>query len=118
MDKKQTKKDPQEIIDSYRECSAIWNKLLDEESAIRLKLMDGRAENEVDSAEIRNALKEAVESIGLRDKQRKAIADLRDAERALFSQLFDQCQSSLEREELTRLSRDYAGRITYLKRYL
>lgn len=108
----------QELVADYRVKSKSWHELLEVESLKRESMLvtDGAEESEPDN--LRERLDDYAVDSGLREKQQKALFDLKEAERKLFSWHLEHVQSPHELEELKQLARDYAGRITWLRRFL
>lgn len=109
----------EELVLDYRAKNKVWQDLLQKESDKRDDLI---AENDDETQEepddLRETLDRYADRSGLRDKQREALAELKEAERKLFAYQLDHCDKPQLRDELSRLSRDYAGRITWLRQFL
>lgn len=111
-------KELQDLIAVYREKCAIWESLLDIESQKREAMIVASGDDENEPENLRERLDDYANDSGLREKQHDALVELKEAERKLFTWHLDHVQSDEEMEELKQLARDYAGRITWLRRFL
>lgn len=107
-----------ELIKNYREKMAVWQSLLNKESDKREDMLEEAGDPDKEPENLRERLDKYAEDSGLREKQHQALVELKSAENQLFSFKLEQCEDPVERENLSHLARDYAGRITWLKNFL
>ena len=108
-----------ELVQQYRKTEEVWRNLLEKESDKRDDLISKSDADEGDEpANLREVLDDYADKSGLRDKQRDALIELKEAERKLFAWQLDHTEDPQMREELGHLAQDYAGRITWLRQLL
>lgn len=110
-----TAREQKKLVNEYRKAMKVWQALLEEESKKRSHMIDASEEKEGEPDNLREKLDEYVKDSGLLEQQKTALDRLKQAEQHLFAFFLDRATTAEEHEELSHLSRDYAGRITWLK---
>lgn len=116
----------EELILKYRQCISAWEGLLQQEDDLREEMAQANEEQqkeegldeETQTEPLLEELEEAMEDTGLRQEQKAALADLKRVEQALFACEMDRATTPEEKEEFIHLAQDYAGRITWLRKFL
>ena len=111
-----TAREQKKLVNEYRRAMKKWQALLEEENEKRSHMIDASGIQEGTEPDgLREKLDEYVKDSGLLERQHEALLKLKESEQHLFAFFLDRATTPEEHEELAHLSRDYAGRITWLK---